>query len=106
KIYQCKCKLTWVVPRRALLRTSGLAAKLTVEHVAFSDGVVLGDSVNPAVIYGHENILEKQNALCLYTKLECGSLSIVVGSSSFNLDIMLRTKTGQCDHRPSQKPSM
>jgi hypothetical protein len=40
--------------------------------------------VNPAVIYGHSQILEKQNALYPYTKVECRSQSIATGSTSFN----------------------
>ena len=39
--------------------------------------------VNPAVIYGHSKILEKQNALYPYTKTETRSQSIATGSTSF-----------------------
>ena len=40
--------------------------------------------VNPAVLYGHSKILEKQNAVYPYTKVECRSQSIATGSTSFN----------------------
>ena len=40
--------------------------------------------VNPAVIYGHSQILEKQNDLYCFTKVECRSQSIALGSTSFH----------------------
>lgn len=46
--------------------------------------------VNPAVIYGHSKILEKQNALYPYTKVECRSQSIAAGSTSFNWENMFQ----------------
>lgn len=42
--------------------------------------------VNPAVLYGHSKILEKRNALYPYTKVECRSQSVAMGSASFNWD--------------------
>lgn len=46
--------------------------------------------VNPTVIYGHSKILEKQNALYPYTKVECRSQSIATGSTSFNWENMFQ----------------
>ena len=46
--------------------------------------------VNPAVIYAHSKILEKQNALYPYTKVECRTTSIATGSTSFNWDNMFQ----------------
>lgn len=40
--------------------------------------------VNLAVIYGHSTILEKRNALSLYTKVECRSQDVATGCASFN----------------------
>ena len=48
--------------------------------------------VNPAVIYGHAQILEKQNALYPYTKKEVRVQTIATGSSSFNWDNMFQGK--------------
>jgi hypothetical protein len=48
--------------------------------------------VNPAVIYGHSKILEKQNALYPYTKVECRSQSIATGSTSFNWENLFQGK--------------
>ncbi|WAR10272.1 YMD2-like protein [Mya arenaria] len=44
--------------------------------------------VNPAVIYGHSKILEKQNALYPYNKTEVKSVSIATGSTTFSWDNM------------------
>ncbi|MEW8544394.1 MAG: hypothetical protein AB2693_12745, partial [Candidatus Thiodiazotropha sp.] len=46
--------------------------------------------VNPAVIYGHSKMLEKQNALYPYTKTECRSQSVATGSTSFHWDNMFQ----------------
>lgn len=46
--------------------------------------------VNPAVLYGHSKILEKQNALYPYTKTECRSQSVATGSTSFHWDNMFQ----------------
>lgn len=46
--------------------------------------------VNPAVIYGHSRILEKQNALYPYKKVECRSMSMATGSVSFNWENMFQ----------------
>ena len=46
--------------------------------------------VNPAVIYGHSQILEKQNALYPYTKKEVRVQTIATGSSSFIWDNMFQ----------------
>ena len=48
--------------------------------------------VNPAVIYGHAQILEKQNALYPYTKKEVRVQTIATGSSSFIWDNMFQGK--------------
>ncbi|XP_045167453.2 uncharacterized protein F54H12.2-like [Mercenaria mercenaria] len=48
--------------------------------------------VNPAVIYGHSKILEKQNALYPYDKVEVRSVSISTGSTSFNWENMFQGK--------------
>ena len=42
--------------------------------------------VNPAVIYGHSKILEKQNALYPYNKIEVKSVSISRGSTNYTWD--------------------
>lgn len=39
--------------------------------------------MNPAVIYGHAQILEKRNALYPFKKVECRSQRIATGSTSF-----------------------
>lgn len=46
--------------------------------------------VNPGVIYGHSQVLEKNNALYPYTKVECRSQSIATGSTSFNWENMFQ----------------
>ena len=48
--------------------------------------------VNPAVLYGHSQILEKQNALYPYTKKEVRVQTIATGSSSFIWDNMFQGK--------------
>ncbi|XP_052761972.1 uncharacterized protein F54H12.2-like [Mya arenaria] len=44
--------------------------------------------VNPAVIFGHSKILEKQNALYPYNKVEVKSVSIAAGSTTYSWDNM------------------
>ena len=44
--------------------------------------------VNPAVIYGHSKILEKQNALYPFNKVEVKSVSISTGSTNYMWDNM------------------
>lgn len=44
--------------------------------------------VNPGVIYGHAEILKTQNAKYPFTKVECRTQSIPIGSSSFNYENM------------------
>ena len=46
--------------------------------------------VNPAVIYGHSKILEKQNALYPYNKVEVKSVSISTGSTNYTWDNMFQ----------------
>lgn len=46
--------------------------------------------VNPAVIYGHAQILEKRNALYPFKKVECRSQSIATGSTSFYWENMFQ----------------
>ena len=48
--------------------------------------------VNPAVLYGHAQILEKQNALYRYTKKEIRVQTIATGSSSYIWDNMFQGK--------------
>lgn len=48
--------------------------------------------VNPAVIYGHSQILDKINALYPYKKVDCRSQSIATGSTSFNWENMFQGK--------------
>ena len=46
--------------------------------------------VNPAVIYGHSKILESQNALYPYNKIEVKSVSISTGSTNYTWDNMFQ----------------
>ncbi|XP_045167052.2 uncharacterized protein F54H12.2-like [Mercenaria mercenaria] len=46
--------------------------------------------VNPTVIYGHNKVLEKKNALYPYNKVECRSQSIATESNSFNWENMFQ----------------
>lgn len=46
--------------------------------------------VNPAVIYGHSKILEKQNALYPYNRVEVKAVSIPSGSTSYTWDNMFQ----------------
>lgn len=46
--------------------------------------------VNPAVIYGHSKILDSQNALYPYNKIEVKSVSISTGSTNYTLDNMFQ----------------
>ncbi|MCG7878664.1 MAG: hypothetical protein N0C90_20395, partial [Candidatus Thiodiazotropha endolucinida] len=46
--------------------------------------------VNPAVIYGHSKILEKQNALYPFNKVEVKSVSISTGSTTYSWDNMFQ----------------
>ena len=46
--------------------------------------------VNPAVIYGHSKILEKQNALYPFNKIEVKSVSISTGSTNYTWDNMFQ----------------
>ena len=46
--------------------------------------------VNPAVIYGQSKILEKQNALYPYNKVEVKSVSISTGSTNYTWDNMFQ----------------
>lgn len=46
--------------------------------------------VNPAVIYGHSKILEKQNALYPYNKVEVRSVSISTGSTNYTWENMFQ----------------
>lgn len=48
--------------------------------------------VNPAVIYGHSQILQKQNALYPYKKIDVKSVSIPTGSTSYTWDNMFQGK--------------
>ena len=48
--------------------------------------------VNPAVLYGHAQILKKQNALYRYTKKEIRVQTIATGSSSYIWDNMFQGK--------------
>ena len=46
--------------------------------------------LNPAVIYGHSKVLEKQNALYPYNRVEVKSVSIPTGSTSYTWDNMFQ----------------
>ena len=46
--------------------------------------------VNPAVIYGHSKLLEKQNALYPFNKVEVKSVSISTGSTNYTWDNMFQ----------------
>ncbi|XP_053391890.1 uncharacterized protein F54H12.2-like [Mercenaria mercenaria] len=48
--------------------------------------------VNPAVIYGHADILKNTNAKYPYTRVECRSQSVASGSTSFHWENILQNQ--------------
>ena len=70
-----------------------LAADTTTEYkIDIQDIYLLARKVRiiPAVIYAQSKMLEKQNALYPYAKVECRSQSIASGSTSFNWENMFQ----------------
>lgn len=66
---------------------AGINFKINIEDIYV---LVKKVRVNPAVVYGHSKILEKQNALYPFTKVECRSQSIATGSTSFSWENMFQ----------------
>ncbi|XP_060554040.1 uncharacterized protein F54H12.2-like [Ruditapes philippinarum] len=82
-----KVKLYRSPPEFCLLTGDGSHYKVNIEDIYILARKI---RVNPAVIYGHSKILEKQNALYPYDKVEVRSVSMSTGLTNYSWENMFQ----------------